>query len=141
MHGVAPARRVTVESTGPVQLGPAPIGLAVKKLPVALTLFAIAALGLTACDDPDADQPVEIPTAVPSVEPSMSMSPSPVPCETSVSVSASPSASASVSVSPSLSLAPDQDTNDVPGDGGVAYRRGSERKPAHPDPEMSTLDC
>ncbi len=80
-----------------------------KKLPVALTLAAILTLGgLTGCHDEADDKPIDVP---PPVAETTKVVPSP-----SVSVSASPSKS--VSVSPSISVMPDENTNDVPGDGG-----------------------
>jgi hypothetical protein len=79
-----------------------------KKLPIALSLFALTAFGLMACDNND-DTPADVPTSVwISPSPSVSVSPSVSASEkiivvpsASKSVKVVPSASVSVSVSPS----------------------------------------
>lgn len=87
-----------------------------KKLPIALALFAAAGFALAACDSDDEDTvPVSPVTVVPT-----SVSPSPY---ASASVKVVPSASKSVKVVPSASvsvsvLPSDTNKNDVPGDGG-----------------------
>lgn len=101
-----------------VQLARRPISSAVKKLPFALTvLAAVAAVSLTACTDDEAEPVAPPPVTAPATT-DAPLPPLDPDAEPSVSVSPSASPSTSVSVSPSVSVQPDEDTNDVPGDGG-----------------------